>query len=169
MPVACACKDLRWALPVALPIGHATKRGAYCAQIISPDFLSCLGFERYHAVVDSRRVQDAADHDGHGFCCRRRPGCWVGVNGAGVDAILPGQSELRHILGVNLFERGKALASLIIAVRGPVSLTVESRHEDRGEIDDYKDSHRVLPMGSVKGGGVAEREGAKQVGSLLFS
>src|SRR6516225_10318015 len=130
---------------VALPVGDTTERGGHVVgQFIFPDFLSGLRLERDNRVMNGGGEQQAAGHDRNRF-----GGCQDPVRGAeidvgGIDAILPGQLELRHIAGVDLGEPRITLAAGIAPIRRPVSLPVRSNRETARQNSNVQDLHWAL-------------------------
>src|SRR5215467_10932932 len=60
--------------------------------------------------------------------------------------MLPGQLQIRNIACRNLCERRVTLTGLVVPVRGPVSLSIQSGNENAHEENDSKDFHLLLQL-----------------------
>ena len=121
--VARAGQDARRVLCVAGPVGHASRGRAGAAEIVLPDLPARVGLERDDGPSRRRRVHDAVDDDRHRFGGRQHLGRGVETGGGGIDPVLPGELQLRHVLGVDLRQARESLPALIVGVGRPVALT----------------------------------------------
>src|ERR1019366_1370366 len=141
-PVAGARKNLRWRLIVTAPINDAAQRSARrFAEVVLPDLLAGFRLERNDAVMESWRVQDAADHDGDGFRRSQKARGSVEVHVARINVVLPGGAQLGYVAGIDPGERRVALAAGVMAVRRPVRLRIKGGNENACQKDGSKDGH----------------------------
>ncbi len=138
-PVARSRQYLGRGLLVSLPVSDTAQWGGDAAQIIFPDFFACLRIEGHNTVMDRGCVEDAAGHNRDGFGRRQYARRRIQADGTRIDAVLPDQLEFRNISGIDLCQRRIALASLIMAVRGPIGLSKKSHHGKAGRKDACQD------------------------------